>query len=1290
MERSISNKPWFVVLLLCLLMNASSEADMNSYCSTPPFINTTNVLPNILVVFDNSNSMDEDFVGNAIGSFSTYDNGTAVSSKSSAGKAAMLNIISDYQTKVRMGLMTYKLATTGVNAYYIHNSPYFVSYEPKSYCPNPPAECATYCKTGNAAAQTTCNTSCQAQNAVFDATYKDEILSNPPYADNSTQRNTYCDNVYPKTQRMVNPADPTRYIYYKMALPFYSSSNQGTAYCYASTYSAYEGTPWDTYKCYTSKTNTNDTDATNYSGLIFTSGLSPTDSDYALGFADFGKRLTWYKAGRTWFNNTSPGIGYLKTSVADMSAGQLTALNNQFASLTETQYMACASADKNTCSYIVNAGLTPTEGTLNSALQYFQGIFNQGGVLPTPIQYKCQRNYIVYVTDGAPSTNPAGTTDTSANLMPNVITKINQLRNITVAGTNYDVQTYVIGLGLTATGKGYLDQMAVAGGTDVSGHAYYVDNTSAMQFALNDIFQDIFKRIASGTSATILAERAKQGSNILQVNFYPNKLFSDYFIKWVGYVNNLWLYNSNNYQNIREDTVQDKILNLQSDYAVTFEFDNLTHSLLVKQQSDTNADGNPDGTITLKSNGMDDLKTIWEAGYQLYLRTPSSRYIYTNGSSGLVSFDNASKNNFKVYMGGDTINTTNTTTTVDNIIEWVRGKEISGLRSRNVVLSPLDNSSVPTWKLGDIVYSTPAIEDYTDNATIPFVGGVAFVGANDGMLHAFNIGQLSTKSLSTNEVGKLLGNGYGFGQELWSFIPRHSLPYLRYLADPQYGQSCHLYSNDLHPYIFYPTKYKKVLIAGMRFGSACGCDPNGPKTACKSGSISILPPTDTCTQPWACSNCTGSNPGSCTCTLSTLNTACVGMSAYYAIDITDPRTPTFLWEFSHPELGYSYSGPAVITQRNSSGNMVRYVVFLSGPNKNTGQSDQSLKMFFLKLNADSTIDSSFNTIGYSIKDLGVNNAFGGRLFNSGVDINNDGLSDFLFFGVSNSPSGQLDDWQGGVIKVYTGGSDPRVECSGNCCNTDCGSCWDFNTTYFNLAKQPITSKLSVGKCFGTWFIHGGSGRYFNPGEDYSISQSDFLFGVPMLYTASNCCDPTTGCSNSINSLHSESITSGDTCSTMTTSRVNNILQKGWTWQLNPTGTTDSFGIVYKKERVVSDPVLTSNVAVFTSTEPSADTCAYGGQSRAWAMNCMLGTSIKDTSTGTTACSSYVVASNVLTGKVFLQLSTAAINQLTLGTAFTGLGGRASAFFTGITPESPPSILAGPSTTKSKLMHYIER
>ncbi len=92
------------------------------------------------------------------------------------------------------------------------------------------------------------------------------------------------------------------------------------------------------------------------------------------------------------------------------------------------------------------------------------------------------------------------------------------------------------------------------------------------------------------------------------------------------------------------------------------------------------------------------------------------------------------------------------------MVPYIKGKNIAGYRIR-------------TTKLGDIVHSSPVLEE-----------GIIYVGANDGMLHAFEI-------TSDNE-GKINGN------EIFAYIPGFVFENLKELADPGYR---HRYFVDLTP-----------------------------------------------------------------------------------------------------------------------------------------------------------------------------------------------------------------------------------------------------------------------------------------------------------------------------------------------------------------------------------------------------------------------------------------------------------------------------------------------------------
>jgi type IV pilus assembly protein PilY1 len=115
-----------------------------------------------------------------------------------------------------------------------------------------------------------------------------------------------------------------------------------------------------------------------------------------------------------------------------------------------------------------------------------------------------------------------------------------------------------------------------------------------------------------------------------------------------------------------------------------------------------------------------------------------------------------------------------------SLVEYLRGREVDGMRPR-------------TQKLGDIVNSSPVFLA-TDSPH-----GVVFVGANDGMLHAFN---------SQN------------GQELFAYVPNLVFHKLKELASPTYT---HKFYVDLSPVVkkgveISPGNRIDLLVGGLRRG----------------------------------------------------------------------------------------------------------------------------------------------------------------------------------------------------------------------------------------------------------------------------------------------------------------------------------------------------------------------------------------------------------------------------------------------------------------------------------------
>ncbi|MDA9058411.1 PilC/PilY family type IV pilus protein [Candidatus Thioglobus sp.] len=218
----------------------------------------------------------------------------------------------------------------------------------------------------------------------------------------------------------------------------------------------------------------------------------------------------------------------------------------------------------------------------------------------------------------------------------------------------------------------------------------------------------------------------------------------------------------------------------------------------------------------------------WEAGALLDQKSESSRQIWTVANSFGV---NHSLNNFKTFYAADlgrafseNSGTNPTTVQTNKLINFVRGIDAYDEDADN-------DSSEKRWKLGDIynsrliVVGSPKarttdkssksdtvayyrhLNDYDNFKKGNTCGGscltrkeVVYVGANDGMLHAFD---------STT------------GEELWAFIPPTMLQDLDKMVSVKANKSISIYGVDGSPIakdIFYDNKWRTVLFSGMGKG----------------------------------------------------------------------------------------------------------------------------------------------------------------------------------------------------------------------------------------------------------------------------------------------------------------------------------------------------------------------------------------------------------------------------------------------------------------------------------------
>jgi type IV pilus assembly protein PilY1 len=563
-----------------------------------------------------------------------------------------------------------------------------------------------------------------------------------------------------------------------------------------------------------------------------------------------------------------------------------------------------------------------------------------------------------------------------------------------------------------------------------------------LQDALYDALNDIMKRVAAGSAISVLSTSETGKGAVYQAFFYPNLVDSNgKEITWPGYLRALLI---DEYGNLREDTDSDAILDMTGDKIIDYFFDDVENRVRVKRYTDSDGDGVRDGSP--ETVEINDLNSLWAAGKVLAATSPSARTIYTwidNDTTGTVGtvdtgefssswFDTTNKTTLRPYLG------VATATDAENVISYVRGTDDPGLgytnRSRLIDVDGTDR----VWKLGDIVYSTPAavgkpMENfdfiYGDTSYATFKNtykdrrNVVYVGANDGMLHAFNAGFYdAAQSQFTAGTGKTLG------EELWAYIPYNLLPHLQWLADPSYS---HVYYVDLTPRVLdakifsadatHPGGWGTVLVCGMRLGG---------------GTMGL---TD--------------DFGSGSSTTRSFR------SAYFALDITDPESaPDLLWEFTDANLGFTTSYPAVIYVDASTW----AIAFGSGPTDYDGTSTQYARTYVIDLSTGQQLTGSPITTGNTTN----NDSFMGDAISVDLDIRASQCS-------SGSCSYSSD-------LGYIGNSEGKLY---RITGTTSASAGTASVLVNTSATTPIISAPAVSMDNdGRFWVYFGTGRFFAEGD----------------------------------------------------------------------------------------------------------------------------------------------------------------------------------------------------------------
>lgn len=838
---------------------------------------------------------------------------------------------------------------------------------------------------------------------------------------------------------------------------------------------------------------------------------------------------------------------------------------------------------------------------------------------------------------------------------------------------------------------------------------FFASDSAKVETGLYKAFASILNRATSGTAAAVANNRSgERGANIIQALFYP-QWPSDMSIKWLGDVQALWFYMDPivKFSGIFEDSDENKELNLAIDL--------------------------PPG------NDATTLHALWKAGELLHSRTAASRSIYTllpaastPYSGGWLAAANTDLTNTVNAFTAANVSllkplmdlATETDTKASEYINYTRGVDGGINRSRTVT----NKSLTSVWKLGDIINSTPQIQsgealnqynlDYFDSTYADFVktsaytsNNYVYAGSNDGMLHAFQLGKVQKINNPNNvyQIASLKLPTDDIGKEEWAYIPTNVLPYLKNCADANY---CHQYLIDGTPLLvdasinkpgtcgasnYWDCKrtalsWETVLVGSMGLGGATR-DGNCNET--------LNPDAD---------------PGN--------NIDCIkapvagnGFSSYFALDVTTPLSPKYMWEFSDAAiqndptltvvekanamgLGVTTSGAAIIRISTKNGvpleptsttNGRWFAVFASGPTGTIetasrqflGRSDQNLKIYVVDLNASGGFkmckSAGQANCNYWVIDTGKKYAFAGSIGNGVIDIDKRAAESKSFYSddivyipytKATLTSGYPTAWdKGGVLRLVTRSNpDPSTGSDPDPAN------WFVTDLIDNIG--PVTRSVDIikDKTKHKLWVYFGEGRYFFNGDDlstrrkiYGIADPCYSYDLNHLDILGN--DTTTCPAVTETVLKDQTSTPKD--------KVDPASYKGWYIDLAAADNVNGVGA----ERMTGGvSAKTSGVVMYSTMIPNTDLCVAGGTPSQWAV---------DYSSGG------VPPARAMQGKVIMTTSGQPVAKaINISDVFTGEGGRKldsaiSNLLKGLPPQQPLPTITLPAPSK-RILNIQER
>ena len=381
-------------------------------------------------------------------------------------------------------------------------------------------------------------------------------------------------------------------------------------------------------------------------------------------------------------------------------------------------------------SYLFYKGANADYGTSSTPATNVAGV-QTGNRYNSPIDYQCQKNFVILLTDGEPTQD----TDANSNIQAlpgfstltgaascsgNCLDELAQYMNgkdCSALTGKQNVITYTIGF---TTDQVLLSNTATKGGGKYFTASGYTDLTDAFNAIINDIRETNDSFVAPAVSVNSF-NRFTHRDELFYALFRP-----DLRPKWGG---NIKRYKLDGNPPVIVDKDGVDAINPSTGF-----FKSSATSYWT-----TGADA-PDGENVLKG-GAASLMTNSRTVYTYVGASAPADVDLTQDSSQLVT---ANADITKTLLGDAAMSDTDRT----NLINWTRGVDVLNEDAD-------DSDTDARHRMGDPLHAKPVLVTYAGPEATPDI--TLFVGTNEGQLHAINAQT---------------------GQEYFSFVPKELLPNL--------------------------------------------------------------------------------------------------------------------------------------------------------------------------------------------------------------------------------------------------------------------------------------------------------------------------------------------------------------------------------------------------------------------------------------------------------------------------------------------------------------------------------